>query len=118
MGDAVGEVARKVHDAIRIRLSAAVHHHSLGDQVSEIDRAPAIGTTEGDRDMLGTSRWRLEVPEAEHPEPPDKVAVAIATWRAGMRPDRHLHRTSRALQLIGNLHTRCAATNHEHAPRR
>ena len=114
MGNALGKIAGEVHDAIRIRLSTAVHHHSLGDQVAEVDRATTIGTTESDRDVLGAGRRRLEIPEAEHAEPPDKVAVAIATWWAGMRPDRHLHRTPGTLQLICNLHTGCTTTDHEH----
>ena len=94
MGNALRKIAGEVHDAIRIRLSTAVHHHPLGDQVAEIDRAPAVGTTESDRDVLGAGRRRLEIPEAEHAQPPDKVAVAIAARWARMRPDRHLHRTS------------------------
>ena len=103
-----------MHDAICVRLGPSVYRHSLGDEVSKVDRASAIGTTEGDRDVLGASRRRLEIPEAEHAEPPDKVAVAIATWWAGMRPDRHLHRTPGTLQLICNLHTGCTTTDHEH----
>ena len=68
-----------------------------------------------DSDMLFLRRIGRGVPHSQHPEPPAKIALAIATRRPVVRPHRQPHRASGTLQLIGNLDAGGAGPHHQHA---
>ena len=105
LGNAIRQAGVEPHHIAGKGLGAAHQRHALAREPPEINRLAAIGAADGDGDMLGARRGGLNIPQAKHPEPPDKITPAVAARRAVMRADREIHAPACALQFIGDLHT-------------
>ncbi|SSL94788.1 Uncharacterised protein [Klebsiella pneumoniae] len=66
-------------------------------QLAKIDGMAAARAAHRDSDMLFTRRIGRGIPHSQHPEPPAKIALTIATRRAVVRSHRQPHRASGSL---------------------
>jgi hypothetical protein len=84
-----------------------------GGELPEVDGVTAAGAADGDRDVVGVRRGG--VPLAQHAEPPDEVAVAVAARWPVVRADGQVHLAAARTELLGDLSTRGAGADHEHS---
>ena len=110
--DVGGEVRRKMQRAAVKRLRAPEQRHARGE-AAKIHGAPAVRAADRDGHMLGARLRFGVVPFAEHAEPPNKIAPAVAAKRPVVPADREIDAPPGARQFVGDLHSRGAGADHQ-----
>ena len=86
--DILGKIRLESQCAVIAGLGHAEERHPGGSQPAKVDGVSAARSAHGDRDVLSARHSCLEVPFAEHAEPPAIVTRTIGPRGTLVRADR------------------------------
>ena len=113
-GQVVAEVRGERQHAVVERSGHPEQCDALGGHEPEVHGVPAAGAADRDRHVLESRLGRRGVPFLEHAQPPHVVLAAVAAGRPVVGSDRQENPPARAQQLVGDLHSRRACSDHQH----
>ena len=103
MGDIGLQVISKGQNTVIIGLCHAKKHHARGRKFSKIDGMTTIFTADGKGHMFCSRCWRWHFPFAQYAQPPDVVAIPIASRGSIVGTNGDKGFTPAFHQLLGNL---------------
>ena len=94
-------------------ICAANQRYALSGEAAKINGSAAIGTTDGDSDVLGIGGG-LDIPFVQDTQPPDEIAAPVAARRAAMGGDGQGDSAARLHQFFGDLCAGRSGTDHQY----
>ena len=110
------KVISEGQNTVIIGLCHAQKHHARGCKFAKIDGMTTIFTADGKGHMFCSRCWRWHFPFAQYAQPPDVVAIPIASRGSIMGTDGDKGFTPTFHQLLGNLRARRSPPNDQNSP--